>query len=259
MPLDAAAKRHAETKKNRASSAKAHASSGLRFPFTAIRYRAIAAGHAGLGQTRKVGSSEANQRVPLLSFALMPESGSRLESSLLVAMPQLQDPNFRRAVVLLVQHDGEGTFGLVLNRPAELSTSDLCGSLDVRWRGDPNASIHWGGPVQPNTGWVLFDREDALPPHLEEIKTIASGVCFAGSLDVFRAVAESPPSAVQLYLGYAGWGAGQLEAELAAGAWLVAPGSADVIFDVAPGGMWTHVVRSLGVDPTTLVSTHGVH
>ncbi|MFP8874800.1 MAG: YqgE/AlgH family protein [Myxococcota bacterium] len=182
-----------------------------------------------------------------------------LESSLLVAMPQLQDPNFRRAVVLLVQHDAEGTFGLVLNRPAELSASDLCVSLDVRWRGDPNASIHWGGPVQPNTGWVLFDREDPPPSDFEEIKTVASGVCFAGSLEVLRAVAESPPPAVQLFLGYAGWGAGQLEEELAAGAWLTAPGSADVIFDVAPGGMWSHVLQSLGIDPTTLVPTHGVH
>jgi putative transcriptional regulator len=189
----------------------------------------------------------------------MLDDGLRLESSLLVAMPQLQDPNFRRAVVLLVQHDAEGSFGLVLNRPGELSASDLCVSLDVRWRGDPNASIHWGGPVQPNTGWVLFDRDDPLPSNFEEIKTVASGVCFAGSLDVLRAVAESPPPAVQLFLGYAGWGAGQLEAELAAGAWLTAPGSADVIFDVAPGGMWSHVLESLGVDPATLVPTHGVH
>lgn len=159
----------------------------------------------------------------------------------------------------MVQHDGQGSFGLVLNRPAELSASELCGSLDVRWRGDPQASIHWGGPVQPNTGWVLFDETVALAAHHDEIKTMESGVCFAGSLDVFRAVAESPPPAIQMYLGYAGWGAGQLEAELAAGAWLLAPGSAEVVFGVEPGGMWTHVVRSLGVDPTTLVSTHGVH
>ena len=79
-----------------------------------------------------------------------------LSSALLVAMPQLQDPNFRRTVTLIVEHDEDGTFGLVLNREVDLLASTLCASLDVEWRGDPEANIRWGGPVEPSSGWMLW-------------------------------------------------------------------------------------------------------
>ncbi|TMA35639.1 MAG: hypothetical protein E6J87_03170 [Deltaproteobacteria bacterium] len=76
---------------------------------------------------------------------------------------------------------------------------------------------------------------------------------------MLRRVAERPPSAMRLLLGYAGWGPGQLESELAEGAWLLAPAEGHVVFDVAFDEMWTHVVRSLGVEPATLVASRGVH
>ena len=174
-------------------------------------------------------------------------------------MPQLLDRNFRRTVMLLVHHDDEGTFGLVLNRPVSLSAENLCQSLDLRWRGDPGAAIHWGGPVATNTGWVLFDPEDGEGPELGDITQVTQDLCFAGSLDVLREVAEAPPRKVRLYLGYAGWGPGQLEDEMTEGTWLVAPPSSDVVFSVASGDMWDHVVRSLGIDPATLIPTRGVH
>ncbi|MCZ6464884.1 MAG: YqgE/AlgH family protein [Proteobacteria bacterium] len=186
-------------------------------------------------------------------------SESTLSASLLVAMPQLQDPNFRRAVVLLVKHDEDGTFGLVLNRPVDLSALNLCASLDVDWNGDPAHPIHWGGPVQPNTGWVVFNQGTVGAREDDDVSQVASGIYFAGSLDVLRSVAESPPSQLRLFLGYAGWGPGQLEYEMSEGAWLVAPLSDDVVFGVAAEGMWDHVVRGLGVNPATLVSTSGVH
>jgi putative transcriptional regulator len=184
---------------------------------------------------------------------------SDLTASLLVAMPQLQDPNFQRSVALLVHHDSEGTFGLVLNRPAELSATELCASLDVRWGGSEGETIHWGGPVQPNTGWVLYCGDAALGDCADEVTELAGQVRFAGSLDVLRSIASAPPPEVRLFLGYAGWGPGQLELEMAEGAWLVAPCSRDAIFHVPPEEMWTHVVRHLGIDPATLVPTRGVH
>ena len=174
-------------------------------------------------------------------------------------MPQLQDPNFRRAVVLLVEHDDEGTFGLVLNRQVDLSAENLCASLDVEWQGAPETPIHWGGPVQPTTGWVVFGETLTGAGDAEDVSQLGPGICFAGSLDVLRAVAEAPPSDVRLFLGYAGWGPGQLEGELSAGAWLNAPLSSDTVFGVDPDQMWEHVVRGLGIDPATLVSTSGVH
>jgi putative transcriptional regulator len=182
---------------------------------------------------------------------------SSLAPSLLVAMPDLADPNFRRAVVLLVHHDEDGTVGLVLNRKADLTATDLCESLDVDWQGDPECMVSWGGPVQPNTGWVVAGGNvlEGLP----EATPFADGLHFAGSLDALRSVAGEPPAELRLFLGYAGWGPGQLEAELAAGAWVVAPFAHEPIFAVSEDELWAHVWRLLGIDPATIVSTPGIH
>ena len=174
-------------------------------------------------------------------------------------MPQLQDPNFIRSVMMIVQHDEDGTFGLVLNRPADMSARDLCSGLDVSWGGDPALPLHWGGPVQPQTGWMLF-ADDAHPgAFADEATELAEGVYFAGSLNVLRVVAEAPPGDVRLFLGYAGWGPGQLEAEMVEGVWLTAPASRDALFAVEADALWEHVVRGLGIDPATLTLTPGVH
>jgi putative transcriptional regulator len=172
-------------------------------------------------------------------------------------MPQLLDPNFKRSVVLLVHHDEQGTFGLVVNRPSDIPVDRLCRNLEIEWRGDARALLRWGGPVQPNTGWLLFG-EDASRT-IEDANDLAPGLSVAGSLDALRKIAGAPPHRLQLMLGYAGWGPHQLEDELAQGAWLVAPACADVVFGVDPDRMWEHVVRSLGIDTATLVATPGVH
>ena len=184
-------------------------------------------------------------------------SDSTLAPSLLVAMPQLMDPNFQRTVVLLVHHDATGTFGVVLNRTTEILAQSLCDSVEIEWHGDPETEVHWGGPVQPETGWVLFD-DDALDLP-EDVRCVAPGISFAGSLDVLRSIADAPPDRLRMILGYAGWGPGQLEAELAQGAWLVAPVADSTVFDVADDALWSHVVRSLGIEPATLVPSRGVH
>ncbi len=88
---------------------------------------------------------------------------------------------------------------------------------------------------------------------------MVEGVHFAGSFDVLRKVAQNPPEDLRMLLGYAGWGPGQLENELAEGAWLVVPVSAEVIFDVEASVMWEHVLRSLGIEPSTLIAARGVH
>lgn len=173
-------------------------------------------------------------------------------------MPQLRDPNFRRSVVLLVHHDEEGTFGVVLNRPTDVTAMGLCATLDVEWQGAAGKGICWGGPVQPQTGWILFGDQAELQTD-DDVKAVGEGIRFAGSLDVLRRVAEDPPEDLQLLLGYAGWGPGQLEGELAEGAWLIAPVSRDVVFAVDPTVMWDHVLRSLGIEPSTLVASRGVH
>ncbi|HXV37063.1 MAG TPA: YqgE/AlgH family protein [Myxococcota bacterium] len=185
-------------------------------------------------------------------------SESTLAPGLLVAMPQLLDPNFQRAVVLVIHHDRSGSFGVVLNRSTDLTAPALCATLAIDWRGDPEREIHWGGPVQPHTGWLLYGVAEGRDPG-EGVTQIRPGLCFAGSLDVLREIASDPPERVRVLLGYAGWGPGQLESELSEGAWITAPVSEETVFDVEPAAMWEHVVRGLGIEPATLVATRGIH
>jgi putative transcriptional regulator len=173
-------------------------------------------------------------------------------------MPQLLDPNFERTVVLLVHHDENGTFGVVLNRPTELNAPNLCATLEIEWKGRPDELVDWGGPVQPQTGWVIFGDEVAVAVG-NEATPVADGVFFAGSLDVLRQVAAHPADRVRVLLGYACWGPGQLEGELAEGAWLSAPVSSMTVFEVEPEAMWAHVLRELGIEPATLVPSRGIH
>jgi putative transcriptional regulator len=184
-----------------------------------------------------------------------------LSSSFLIAMPQLQDPNFCRTVLLMVHHDETSSFALVLNRSTDLAISSLFESLEFEWRGDDDDPVSWGGPVELNSGWMLFGEIDrlALIEDEEDITPVVRGLNFAGSMDVFRHVAADPPRQLRFFLGYAGWGPGQLEFEIAQGAWLSAEASAETVFRVPAEAMWDHVVRGLGVDPSTLVSTSGVH
>lgn len=182
-----------------------------------------------------------------------------LAASLLIAMPQLQDPNFRRTVLLMIHHDEESSFGLVLNRASDLLLSELFSSLDCHWSGDAEATVAWGGPVALDSGWMLLGDSLSIEPDGEHVTTVVPGVHFAGSMDVFRQVADDPPEDLRFFLGYAGWGPGQLETEIAQGAWLSAPATPDMVFGVPDDELWDRVVRGLGIDPSTLVSTSGVH
>ena len=174
-------------------------------------------------------------------------------------MPQLADPNFRRSVVLVVHHDVESTFGLVLNRAVELTVDELCESLEFDWNGERGAEVAWGGPVESHTGWLLF--QDGLDTDVEEeqVSRLEGELCFAGSMDVLEHLAARPPRDLRIFLGYAGWGGGQLESELAQGAWVVAPLSPEIVFDVPAEAMWDHVLRAMDIDPGRLISTAGVH
>ena len=174
-------------------------------------------------------------------------------------MPQLSDPNFRRTVVLVVHHDAESTFGLVLNRAVDLSVDDLCESLEFEWNGDRAADACWGGPVESHTGWLLFQGDLETDVDEEQVSRLEGELCFAGSMDVFKQLAARPPRDLRIFLGYAGWGGGQLESELAQGAWVVAPLSSEVVFDVPIESMWDHVLRAMDIDPGTLIATAGVH
>lgn len=171
-------------------------------------------------------------------------------------MDTVLDPNFRRTVVLMLHHDETEAFGLVLNRSAEVSIGALCSSIDLPWNGDGEAEVDWGGPVQPDHGWVLLGAEGV---DNEEVEQITRGIRFSRSQNVLRETAEEPPGSLRVFLGYAGWGPGQLEREIADGSWLVVPVKETLVFETPRELLWTESVRSLGIEPATLVATQGVN
>lgn len=172
-------------------------------------------------------------------------------------MDLVLDPNFRRSVVLMLEYEEEqGAIGLVVNRPSRFPMSRLCESLEIEWRGDEDETVDWGGPVGEGQGWVVMD--DVAAEGLEVV-TLAPGIHWTRSQEALRRVAEQPGLRARVFLGYAGWGAGQLEREIAEGSWLVVPVTRQLVFDETHDRLWAEAVRSLGIEPATLVPSPGVN
>ena len=175
--------------------------------------------------------------------------------TLLLSMPQMQDPNFARTVVLLCDYLPEGAFGLVLNRPSGAAARDMV-RLSPPVVAANDTPLFIGGPVEPQRGWMLL----ADPPGTDEYRTIVEGLYLSASMDLLRWVLEAyPQPRARVIAGYAGWGPGQLDDELAQSAWLMSEVELDLIFDVAPEAMWETAIRRLGADPSTLQVSPGVH
>jgi putative transcriptional regulator len=174
---------------------------------------------------------------------------------LLVALPQVLDPFFHKSVVLLLHHDEEGSLGFILNRPTEIRVSDILQGMEVHWEGRPEAVAHFGGPVQPQLGTVLFDSEGLAEGHDPEAAgEVLPGLGVTQHVGDLSVLAEAPPEGFRLILGYAGWGEGQLMQEILRNDWLTAPVSQELIFASKPESLWEHALRSVGVDPAALPS-----
>ncbi len=176
---------------------------------------------------------------------------------LLLAMPQLADPNFYRAVVLMIEHNNEGSLGVVVNRPVDTRVSEVMHTLQIAWNGDPDDVVFCGGPVQPETAWFLHRPVSGADD--EGTLKLTPDLAVSTSANVLGLLAEQQSERIRFMLGYAGWGAGQLENELAQGSWLLSDVSADLIFAGPPAEMWEAALRRLGIDPSALVPAAGVH
>lgn len=173
-------------------------------------------------------------------------------------MPQLSDPNFSRAVVLMIEHGAQGSFGLVINQPSPIKASELLDSLEMSWQGEDSAVVWAGGPVSPSTGWVLHEPLVIAQPGQGTI-AITSTISLSTSPDRLRAIANSPPRNIRLLLGYSGWAPGQLEQEMSRGAWLHASADPSLIFDTPADDIWDSAMRSLGISPESLFASRGVN
>jgi putative transcriptional regulator len=182
---------------------------------------------------------------------------TKLAPGILIASPHLRDPNFAQTVVLLFEHGDKGAVGLVFNRALDIQLAQVIEDLDIPI--EPDAvddaeKVHYGGPVSMEIGWVIHSAEweDSATRH------VSPEVHISTSREVLEAIAGGHgPDRFFLCLGYAGWGGGQLEEEIAQGAWLTLPLDPELVFDVPPDERWRRCFDLLGIDPHQLAMTPG--
>lgn len=174
-----------------------------------------------------------------------------LEGYFLISEVELLDPNFYRSVVLLVKHDEEGAFGLVVNRRSNVTLQDVLEGFEEGPAKD--LPIHVGGPVQQE---YLFALHGGFPDQFqsEHASAPAEGVVFEPVTETvidflktqWAGLTESARPKIHLFAGYSGWGAGQLENELKSGAWVVLPASSDIVFYPDPSEGWRQALGRKG-------------
>ena len=184
-----------------------------------------------------------------------------LTGKVLIAMPGMSDPRFSHSVVLICAHGDEGAMGIVLNKPLPgVGFADLLGQLGIDAEGRaPAVPVHFGGPVEPGRGFVLHPLPEGAEGEDEGVLRIPGlrlGMTTTRNILEDIASGRGPDRAV-LSLGYAGWDAGQLEAEVLANGWLVAEAGDELIFGTDNARKWHQALKSLGVDPLALSTAAG--
>ncbi len=181
-----------------------------------------------------------------------PERG--LAPGFLVAAPALADPNFAGSLVLMAEHHAEGALGFVVNRPGAIDVAELLGGVDDGLRrtaeaaGRASGSVLVGGPVTPERLWIL--HRPGVAPADDGGVQLGDGVALGGSRELLDALVRGADAGpFLLLLGYAGWAPGQVEHEIAAGAWIPLPMQDDLVFEVPIEQRWDVAVRRLGLEP----------
>lgn len=182
-----------------------------------------------------------------------------LTGKMLIAMPGMEDPRFEHSVVAVCAHSPEGAMGLIVNKPmAKPGLTDLLSQLGIAVASSDRggqAPILFGGPVETGRGFVLHSRDWAGQAGMMEI---SDDLAMTATRDILEDIAAGHgPQHALLALGYAGWGPGQLEAEILANGWLVAEGDATITLDGAHATKWQRALAAMGVDPRTLSAAAG--
>jgi putative transcriptional regulator len=183
------------------------------------------------------------------------QGSGNLRGQFLIAMPSLRDPIFAHAITFVCEHSKEGALGIVINHPLELNLGEIFKQLDLAQQG-PNANLQVvsGGPVQMDRGFVLHPHGQKWESTIE----VSRDISLTASRDIIVSLAENKgPAKALVALGYAGWGAGQLEDEIAANAWLTVPADSRIIFDTPSEQRWAAASKHLGIDLNLIHSTAG--
>jgi putative transcriptional regulator len=181
-----------------------------------------------------------------------------LTGKLLIAMPGMGDPRFAGSVVFLCAHSDEGAMGLIVNRRVdEVTFAEMLEQLEIEPDTPPrDVPVCYGGPVELRRGFVLHSTD--YEARGEDGLEIDGRFSMTATLDILEDIARGRgPARALLALGYAGWGPGQLEAEIAQNGWLTAEASPDLVFGAAMDGKWEAALQSLGIHPLMLSSEAG--
>lgn len=191
-----------------------------------------------------------------------------LTGKILIAMPAMGDPRFARSVILICEHSDQGAMGLVLNRPLpELSFPQLLTQLEIESTSPRAVAIRFGGPVETTRGFVLHRTDAAAgdpdqaadndPDHEGRID-IAPGIAMTATRDILEDLARGTgPEDAVLSLGYCGWHAGQLEAEILDNGWLIGKAADALIFGEDDALKWAEALQEQGIDPSKLSGAAG--
>ncbi|WP_348758921.1 YqgE/AlgH family protein [Candidatus Methylocalor cossyra] len=187
----------------------------------------------------------------------MIEPIANLTNHFLIAMPGMTDPFFARTVTYLCQHGEEGALGIIINRPSELTLVDILEQMEIDLH-EPaigQIPVYFGGPVQPERGFVL--HEPAAGDWNSTLK-VSDSVSLTTSRDILEAIGQGEgPRKVLIALGYAGWGKGQLERELLENSWLTAPADLSILFNQPAENRWRAAAEWMGVDISLMTSAAG--
>ena len=184
----------------------------------------------------------------------MPEI--HLKDHFLISMPHMSDHNFTHTLTYICDHNQDGAMGIVINRPMDMSLKDILSHLemDTESMQKPDMAVYSGGPVQGERGFVLHSPGKEW----ESSHPINDQIHLSTSLEILQAIAEGKgPERFLVALGYAGWGAGQLEQEMGENAWLSCPADLDIMFDTAVEQRLDAAASILGINLDLLTSESG--
>ena len=169
-----------------------------------------------------------------------------LRDHFLIAMPGMSDPSFSHTVTYICEHSDKGAMGVVINTATPMQLKEIFAQMQLDDKGsDGDQMVMAGGPVQPERGFVLHTGNSEWQTTMK----VSDEISLTVSRDIITAMAEGKgPEHFLISLGYAGWGEGQLEAEIASNSWLTVPADKDIIFHTPIEKRWTQAAKSLGID-----------
>ena len=202
------------------------------------------------------GPTDLNTRATPFGVASSVMTSFDLTNQFLIAMPTMLDPNFSQSVTYVCAHNSDGAMGIVINRPLELMLSEVFSQMDIAV-GESELSdqrIYQGGPVHKDRGFIIHNRSRSW----ESTIVVTDDLAVSTSRDILEAMSQgNGPKDTLVALGYAGWGAGQLEQEMSQNAWLSGPASAEIIFETPDSERWASAAAAMGVDLQSLSSDVG--